>query len=470
MEIGDDEMKQLKIGKALALLLILFIVFMQAVIDRKAEAATQKQYGIVIADQSGSYSFYDLNSTVEGEVKIELTDSGNVMVPLKQLCKLMPVLTYQYDTIKKTATVVNTNNGKKIVYQKNNSYLSYYSGPKAKAAKKRMTYKMYVSKESSSVMVHMSSLKWVMGTEKGYHYYKASDMQKAGYDTLLYSGLLSYNPYNTVTAIPKSTTVKGISSTVKVTIPEGYSVPQVFELLVKKGVCASTDYLYTAMEEYEIGEKEVLAGLIPEDENRIYRFEGYLFPDTYEFYRLSSGKSVISKLLSNLETRITAADREKASQMGYTMDEILRIASMIEKEASDQETRLKVASVIYNRLSIGMKLQLDCNDFYLKRYVRPYIDGDVHRFDIYYDVYHCKALPAGPICNPGRASIAAALNPSVTDYLYFYSEESGEYHFSKDYVNSKATVTLPPVPTQVPGSEATPTPEVTPPPAVTPVP
>jgi uncharacterized YceG family protein len=458
MEIGEDEMKQLKIGKTLVLLLIFFIVFMQAVTDEKAEAATQKQYGIVIADQNGSYYFYDLNSTLEGEAKIELTDAGNVTVPLKQLCKLMPVLTYQYDSIKKTATVVNTNNGKKIVYQKNNSYLSYYSGSKAKAAKKKMTYKMYVSKENSSVMVHMSSLKWVMGTEKGYQYFKASDMQKAGYDTLVYNGLLSYNPYNTVTAIPKATTVKGISSTVKVTIPEGYSVPQVFELLVKKGVCASTDYLYTAMEEYENGEKEILARLIPEDENRNYRFEGYLFPDTYEFYRLSSGKNVISKLIGNLETRITTADREKASQMGYTMDEILRIASMIEKEAGDQETRLKVASVIYNRLSIGMKLQLDCNDFYLKRYVWPYIEEDIHRYDTFYDTYQCMALPAGPICNPGRASITAALNPAVTDYLYFYSDDSGEYYFSKDYVNPKATVT------------PTPTPEVTPEPSVTPAP
>ena len=69
----------------------------------------------------------------------------------------------------------------------------------------------------------------------------------------------------------------------------------------------------------------------------------------------------------------------------------------------------------------------------MERYIKPYITGDINRYNSYYNTYKCSALPAGPICNPGRASIQAALNPADTDYLYFYSDENGEYYFASTY-------------------------------------
>jgi uncharacterized YceG family protein len=120
------------------------------------------------------------------------------------------------------------------------------------------------------------------------------------------------------------------------------------------------------------------------------------------------------------------------------MDEILTIASLIEKETGEPQLMPNVSSVIHNRLEIGMPIQLDASYYYTTRYIHPYVNGDIYRYDAYYDTYKCKALPAGPICNPGRAAIQAALNPAETDYLFFYSDDQGVYHFSAEYVNPKA--------------------------------
>jgi uncharacterized YceG family protein len=245
-----------------------------------------------------------------------------------------------------------------------------------------------------------------------------------------------YNPFQKIVDLPKASNVIGISATVKVTIPEGYSVPQIFDLLVKKGVCASADSLYDAMENYDFSYYPLVSEII-ENENRCFKLEGYLYPDTYEFYRLSKSQDIIGKFLRNTENKISEEDREKAVAIGYSVNEILTIASMIEKEIADPKEMPLVASVIYNRLAIQKKLQMDCGTYYVERYIKPYISGDINCYNSFYNTYKCPALPAGPICNPGRAAIQAALNPESTEYLYFYSDEAGMYHFSKEYFNAE---------------------------------
>ena len=393
---------------------------------------TSKLYSVIIADQNGTYSLYDLNAK-EGEAGIEINSVGNIMVPLKKLCKVMPHIIYRYDSKKKQATVENTYNGKKVVYTRNSKELIHYSSSKSKGAKKNMTYKMYVSGSSSSVMVHISSLKWVMGTTNGYQYYKVKDMQAAGYDTFLYSGLIVYHPYAEVKEIPKVNNVNGISNIVKVTIPEGYSVAQIFDLLVKKGICTTTDLLYETMRAYDFSYYP-LVSQINENENRCFRLEGYLYPDTYEFYRLSRPQDVIGKFLRNAEVKLTEEDRKKAEELGYTVDEILTIASLIEKEVGDPKIMPFVSSVIHNRLNKPMKLQLDASIYYVERYIKPYIDGDINRYNDFYNTYKCVALPTGPICNPGKHAIQAALYPEETNYFFFLSDAEGKYHFSDTYM------------------------------------
>jgi uncharacterized YceG family protein len=418
----------------IALFMVMVLFLSGAGLPKEAKGAV-KQYGIAIADQNGKYSYYDINSQTADAAGIEITDSGSIMMPLEKLTSLMPVLAFSYDAKSNKATVTNTKNGKKVVFTNNSNKCYYYSNTKAKSVKKTLPYKTYLSPESKAMMVHMSALKWVMSGVTGVKSFGIPDMQLAGYDTYTYSGLVVYNPYTAVTAIPKATSVTNISSTVRITIPEGYSVPQVFDLLVKKGVCASTEFLYDALSaEYDNN----LVNEIPDNENRCFKLEGYLYPDTYEFYRLSKGTDVIKRILNNADAKLTDADRAKAASLGYSMDEILTIASLIEKEAAEPEVMSGVSSVIFNRLKANMPLQLDATYFYLTRYIKPNITGDKQRYDAYYDTYKCKTLPTGPICNPGRKAIQAALNPAVTDYLYFYSDQDGKYYFTATYEEIKA--------------------------------
>jgi len=459
-------MKARRMIGIMMVLLMISLFTLEPITPKTAEAANLK-YGIEVADKNGKYTFYDMSDTTISKAVVEITSDSHVMVPLSRLVKLIPGLTYQYDSVHMKATVANTRNGKQIVYTKNSKTLYYYSGPKSKATKITLDYQMYISKQSASVMVPRDSLKWVFPSTGGYKVYFTKDMQASGYDTLTYSGLILYNPYKAVTGIPKATTVTGISTTVKVTIPEGYSTAQTFDLLVKKGVCASTSSLYDAMANYDFSYYP-LVNQIPKNSNRCFKLEGYLYPDTYEFYRLMKPQDVIGKFMRNIETKITQADRDRAKAMGYSMNQILTVASMIEKETAEKDMMPTIASVIYNRLNSGMKLQFDSSIYYVERYIKPYISGDINRYNSYYNTYKCSALPAGPICNPGKTAIQAALHPQATDYLYFYSDKDGVYHFSHNFPAPTATPTVTPTATPTPTANPTATP--TPMPTITPVP
>ncbi len=404
----------------------------EAETNSQTRTVIEKQYGILTADAKGIYTLWDFSKDTDG--RIETTDKGNIMIPLKKTTAQIADLKFTYNKATKKATVTNTVNKKKIIFTLDSSTFYYYSSSKAKGIKKTMASPMYISKESKAVMVHMAALKWVLLKTQGVKSYKVSDMQTKGYDTTALSGVIVYNPYDKVTSLVEASKVSNLGRTVKVTIPEGYSVPQVFTLLVRKGVCASEKVLYRAMEEYDFRNYSLIAGL-EDNPDRCYLLEGYLYPDTYEFYRLSKGEDAIGRFLQNGNGKITEADRQKAAELGLTVNQVLTIASLVEKEGKDKETKYNISSVIHNRLKINKKLQLDASIHYVEKYIKPYIDGDINRYNSFYNTYKCPALPAGPICNPGREAINAALNPPQTDYLYFHSDEQKNYYFSKEYHN-----------------------------------
>ncbi len=225
------------------------------------------------------------------------------------------------------------------------------------------------------------------------------------------------------------------SETVKLTFPEGYTVSQIVEKLSANDVCdkasllsviESTEYSYSLVSELKAEE------VVP------YRLEGYLFPDTYEFYIGESASSVIRRFLDVGEQKFTADYRSQAQALGYTTDEIMIIASIIQKEAAD-ETQMKViSSVIHNRLKDTVNfptLGCDSTADYITNRVAPYLSStSAHTADYYmeyYNTYMIKGLPPSPICNPGAAAIEAALYPEDTSYLYFFHDTKGNIYTSK---------------------------------------
>jgi UPF0755 protein len=161
-----------------------------------------------------------------------------------------------------------------------------------------------------------------------------------------------------------------------------------------------------------------------------YAMEGYLFPDTYEFYVGMQASSAINKLLETFHYRITEDMIVQAENLGMTLDDIITVASLIEKEAANDAERSTIASVIYNRINNGMVLGIDAAVLY------PYKDhegaptGTMLAAEDPYNTRIYPGLTPTPICNPGLASIKAALYPEASGYLYYALDtESGTHRF-----------------------------------------
>ena len=222
------------------------------------------------------------------------------------------------------------------------------------------------------------------------------------------------------------------ADTVTLGFPEGWTIKQIFEKLEKYDVC-KTDRLYTALNDVDY-EFDFVRNLTPEEE-RYQLLEGYIFPDTYDFYVDADANYVIRKFLSNFNDRWTDEYQARADKLGYSMDEIIIIASIIQKEAADSSQMKAVSSVIHNRLKNSVKfptLGCDSTAIYVSNYVKPVVGGSRGNYYLSkYDTAANRGLPPGPICNPGIDAIEAALYPSDTNYYYFLHDNSGKIYMAK---------------------------------------
>ena len=228
----------------------------------------------------------------------------------------------------------------------------------------------------------------------------------------------------------------GAMVTTKVTIPEGYTMEQIFRKLEDENVC-SYDDLMDAAANYSYNYSFIDQSM----QGDAKRLEGFLFPDTYEFYQGMQASSAINKFLENFHDRITAEMLEKADERGMTMQEVVTVASMIEKEAANDDERAMIAAVIYNRIEAGMPLQIDSTIMYVLPEHKDVLTVEDTKIDSPYNTYQNKGLPPTPIANPGLASIKAALSPASTQALYYALDaESGTHKFFTNYGEFQAFV------------------------------
>ncbi len=228
----------------------------------------------------------------------------------------------------------------------------------------------------------------------------------------------------------------GAMVTTKVTIPEGYAMEQIFHKLEDENVC-SYDDLMDAAANYSYNYSFIDQSM----QGDAKRLEGFLFPDTYEFYQGMQASSAINKFLENFHDRITAEMLEKADERGMTMQEVITVASMIEKEAANDDERAMIAAVIYNRIEAGMPLQIDSTIMYVLPEHKDVLTVEDTKIDSPYNTYQNKGLPPTPIANPGLASIKATLSPASTQALYYALDaESGTHKFFTSYSEFQAFV------------------------------
>ncbi|MDR2647391.1 MAG: endolytic transglycosylase MltG [Oscillospiraceae bacterium] len=230
---------------------------------------------------------------------------------------------------------------------------------------------------------------------------------------------------NTFKSQPKT------SATVPVGFPEGYTAKQIMEKLSKKSV--------TRM---DLMQKSLMSDTFDypfikaiNAHGRYYKYEGYLFPDTYEFYVGELSNSAIRRFFDNFNAKWTEKYASRAKELNMTVDQIITLASIVQKEAANNDQMPDVSAVLHNRLSkpeAYPKLECDSTRDYVTNNIAAQMDQSTATY--YYSIYNtyqCTGLPAGPICNPGIAAIEAALYPKNSDYYYFQHDKNGRMYLSK---------------------------------------
>jgi len=224
------------------------------------------------------------------------------------------------------------------------------------------------------------------------------------------------------------------ADTITLSFPEGWTLQQIFEKLEKYDVCDS-NRLYSAAKSTSFDSTYKFMADITNTDKRYLKLEGYMFPDTYDFYVDADTNYVIKKFLDNFASKWEDEYDARAQKLGYTRDEIITIASIIQKEAADTDQMKLISSIIHNRLSDPANyptLGCDSTAIYISNYVTPVVGESQGR--VLYDNYDTSAirgLPPGPICNPGMDAIRAALYPEDTKYYFFAHDKSGKIYTAK---------------------------------------
>ena len=272
-----------------------------------------------------------------------------------------------------------------------------------------------------------------------------ANLTKKGQNTLV--GTITFDDtmvydYN---ALINALSYRGTSKvTVDVMIPEGYSCAQIFELLEKKKVCTVKE-----LEEYAAnGELEKYWFLDGLQRGHKYCLEGFLFPDTYEFYVEDEPGRVLNKILGVFNYRFTDRLVDKFTALNnktglnLTIRQVVTMASIVEKEKAADLEGYTIASVFYNRLTNAASfpyLNSDATLLYDQKYYTGKLTTPEQIRNSPYNTYTQKGLPAGPISNPGLSSLDAALDPEDTDYFYFvYDKSAGVSRFSKTLAEHNA--------------------------------
>jgi len=219
--------------------------------------------------------------------------------------------------------------------------------------------------------------------------------------------------------------------TASLLFPEGFTVKQVVTKIGENKV-SNVNLLRRSMLATSFDSYPFLKGL--NTEGRYYKYEGYLFPDTYEFFIDENANSALRKFFDNFQEKWKEEYTTRARELGYTVDQIVILASIIQKEAAGPSQMKDISGVLHNRLnhpSVYPMLECDATRDYVLNNIATEMDaGAAEMYNNSYNTYRCVGLPVGPICNPGTSAIEAALNPSAHEYFYFQHDINREVYYS----------------------------------------
>ncbi|MBQ3156817.1 MAG: endolytic transglycosylase MltG [Clostridia bacterium] len=273
----------------------------------------------------------------------------------------------------------------------------------------------------------------------------------AGMGQKIQSGTYLLTPSMTMGQIAEQLTMGDGNPIVRnITLIPGWTIEEFAAKLVEDGALTdSAEFLELCRTGLAFSDYYYIADVLNSRNalQRKYLLEGYLAPDTYEVYMTATAEEIIRKLLSQTDHVYPAEYQTRADELGMTMDEIITLASLIQKEAKDSDFE-KTSAVFHNRLKKGMKLQSDVTIHYVTGLRKMSLTNSDLALNSPYNTYQVTGLPLGPICNPSENAIKAALWPDETfvaeNYLYFCAKdpESGELHFSRTLQEHEQAVSI----------------------------
>ncbi|MCD7828408.1 MAG: endolytic transglycosylase MltG [Clostridiales bacterium] len=228
------------------------------------------------------------------------------------------------------------------------------------------------------------------------------------------------------------------ASTISLTFPEGYTADQILDMLEENGVC-TREKLLAEMSETDYSDTYSFLKTMTNTEDRYILLEGYLFPDTYEFYIGESAESVIKKFLNNFDDKWSENYTTLAQEQLLSIDQVIILASIVEKEALDEDMPV-VASILINRLNANMQLECNSTASYISNTTGDLTDSEKSYYNELYNTYTCSSFPVGAICNPGTSAIEAVLNAPDTSYYYFIHDSNNEFHAASSLSEQEANI------------------------------
>jgi len=253
--------------------------------------------------------------------------------------------------------------------------------------------------------------------------------------------ILTYDmPYDSIlTTLKKSPFSETNPNDVRVTIPEGYECGQIIDLLVEKGLGTKENFV-DVINNHDFGYNFI--NNIPADRYG-YRLEGYLFPDTYIFSKTEGEKSIIKRMLLNFDRKITVDLYDRMNVLGYSLDQTITLASIIERESGTLSDMPLISSVFHNRLNSSYRyLESDATIQFVLGERKSVLSYEDTELDNPYNTYKYEGLTPGPIASPGLAAIKAALYPENTNYFYFVARGDGTSMFAETYQEHQKNVTV----------------------------
>jgi UPF0755 protein len=252
------------------------------------------------------------------------------------------------------------------------------------------------------------------------------------------AGVYQLSPAQTIKEIVAQLTAgKVINEERTITIIPGWDLRDIAKYLAEQGIASTTAFNQLAgqpLQKYKAGQLPDYSSAYPvlADKPKTMNLEGYLFPDTYRIYKNATAEDVITKMIGNLDAKLTAADRTAISQEGKSVYQTITLASIIEKEVRKTEDMKTVSGIFWNRLKIGQTLGSDATLSYIFADNTAAHSLDETKSDSPYNTYRFAGLPPGPICVPSLEAIEAAIFPAKTDYYYFLTNPAnGETIYAK---------------------------------------